>query len=110
MSFGPDVDCIDCLFITLKSKFLSQYQDPDMINWIFPHYSTRIKSGGILNEILKEYEPHVESLYKGITGSALRGEAADDTVYNNTCSTISTISRGRWDWKGKTLWYITPFT
>ena len=99
--FGPDVDsweidifhCLACLFITSRSKILSQYQSPDMINWIFPHYSTRKQSCKILNSILKECEPHVKSLCKGVTGSVLRGGVADKIVKNNTCPIISTISR-----------------
>ena len=107
--FGPDVDsweidifhCLACLLITSISKFLSQCQSPDMIIWIFTRYSTRKQPGHILHNILKECEPHVESLCKGVTGSALRGGIADEMVYNNTCPIISTISRGGWDWKGK---------
>ena len=109
MPFGPDVDswkidifhCLACLLITSRSKFLFQCQSSDIINWIFLYYSTRKQSGNILNSILKECKPHVESLCKGVTGSALRGGAADEILYNNTCPIIFTISRGRWDWKGK---------
>ena len=72
-----------------------------MINWIFPYYSTRKQPCSIINNILKECEPRVESLCKGVTGSALRGGTADEMVYNITCPIISAISRGGWDWKGK---------
>ena len=44
-----------------------------MINWILPHCSTRKQPCQILNNILKEYEPRVKSLCKGVTGSVLRG-------------------------------------
>ena len=107
--FGPDVDSweIDifhyliCLLITSRSNFFSQCQSSDIINWIFPHYSTKKQPGHILNNILKECESHVDSLCKGVTGSALRGGAADEMVYNITCPIISVISQGGWDWKGK---------
>ena len=109
MLFEPDVDswkidifhCLACLLITSRSKFLSKCQSPDMINWIFPHYWTRKQPGHILNNVLKECEPHVESVCKGVTGSPLCGGTAYEMVYNNTCLIISTISRGGWDWKCK---------
>ena len=72
-----------------------------MINWILSHCSTRKQPDHILNNILKEYEPRVKSLCKGVTGSVLRGGATDEMVYNITCPIISAISRGGWDWKGK---------
>ena len=43
----------------------------------------------------------MKSLCKQTTGSALRGGAADEMVYNITCPIILVISRGGWDWKGK---------
>ena len=109
MPFGPDIDsweidifhCLACLLITSRSKFLSQCQSSDMINWIFPHYSTRKQPCQILNNILKDCKPNVESLYKGVTGLALRDGVVDEIVYNITCPIISVISRGGWDWKGK---------
>ena len=109
MPFGPDVDsweidifhCLACLLITSRSNFLSQCQSIDMIKGIFLNYSTRKQHGHILNNILKEFEPHIESLCKGVTSSPLRGGVADEMIYNNTCPIISTISRGGWDWKGK---------
>ena len=108
MPFGPDVGsseidifhCLAYLLITSRSKFLSWCQSPDIIDWIFLNYSTRKKPCSILNNIIKECEPHVESLCKGVTGSALRGGAVDEMVYNITCLIISVISRGGWDWKG----------
>ena len=72
-----------------------------MINWIYPHYSTKKQPCSILNNILKNCEPHVESLCKGVTGSALHGGAVDEMVYNITCPIISVISRGGWNWKRK---------
>ena len=93
--------CLACLRITSRSKFLSQCQSPDMINWIFPHYSTRKPPCQILNNILKECEPHVVSLCKRVTGSVLRGGVANEMAKNITCPIISTISRGGRDWKGK---------
>ena len=96
MPFAPDADsweivifyCLVCLLINSISN---------TINYIFPHYSTRNKHGAILDTILKECEPHVESLYKGVTSSALRDGTADEIVYNNKCSIISVISRDVWD-------------
>ena len=81
MPFRSDADswesnishCLACLLISSSAKFLSQCQSPNMINWIFPHYLTRKQPCRILNNILKECEPHDESLYNGVTGSALRG-------------------------------------
>ena len=80
MPFEPDVDsweivifyCLVCLLINSISN---------IINYIFPHYLTRNKHGAILDTILKECEPHVESLYKGVTSSVLRGGTADEIVY-----------------------------
>ena len=65
-----------------------------MINWIFPHYLIRKNPGVILNNILKECEPHVESLYKGVTGFVLCGGTADEIVYNNTYPIVLVITRG----------------
>ena len=100
MPFGPDVDswkidifhCLACLLITTRSKFLSQCQSPDIINWIFSHYSTRKQPCSILNNILKEFEPHFESLCKEVIGLALRGGTADKMVYI-TCPIILVTSR-----------------
>lgn len=105
LPFGPNIYswgnviflCLTCLLIISRSKFLFQCYSPDIIHWIFPHYSSRGKSGDNRINILKECQPRVESLCRGVTGSEIYGMTANVMVYNNKCHIISVVSRGRWD-------------